>query len=104
MGTIGDGAEGRALARSWAPSSPVAQDGLWVRPGHGVYAAERLVARVMAWRVAAWHRRQTQIRLTESPRSPSRKSVWDSRSCTISPSPPTIRETERCYLFSRRLN
>ena len=67
-------------------------------PGNGVCPGERLVARVVAWRVAKWHRRQTQIRLAESPRIPSSKSVEHSRSCTISRSPSQIGETERCYL------
>jgi hypothetical protein len=53
---------------------------------------------------AAWRWRQTQIRLAESPKMPSRQSVWNSRSCTISRSPSTIGETERCYRVFRRLN
>jgi hypothetical protein len=75
-----------------------------VRPGHGVCAGERLVACVVVWLVGAWRRRQAPIRLAESPRIPSSKSVWNSRSCTISRSPSKIGETERCYLFFRQLN
>ena len=42
----------------------------------------------MAWLVAAWRCRQTQIKLIENPRIQNSKSVWNSRSCTISCSPP----------------
>src|SRR5262249_18404311 len=103
MVTVGDGAAGGAFACSCAPSSRGAEEGLWMRPGNGLFAGERLVARVVARRVAAGRWRQTQIRLAESPRMPSSKSVWNSRSCIISRSPSTIGETERCYLVFRRL-
>jgi hypothetical protein len=102
--TIGDGAAGGTVACSCAPASQVAQDGLWMRPGNGWFAGECLVARVVAWLVAAWRRRQTQIRLAESPRMANSKSVWNSRSCTISRSPSQIGETERCYPVFRQLN
>ena len=78
MVTIGDGAEGRVFPCSCGPSSQAVQDSLWMRPGNGWFAGERLVARLVAWLVAAWRRRQTQIRLVESPSMPSSKSVWNS--------------------------
>ena len=57
--TIGDGAAGGTVACFCAPASQVAQDGLWMRPGNGWFAGECLAARVVAWLVAAWRRRQT---------------------------------------------
>lgn len=70
-----------------------------MRPGNGLFPCDRLVARVVAGLGAAGRWSHTHIRITQNNSIPNSKSVGKSRSCTISRSPSTIGETQRCYLF-----